>query len=100
MLVNDFPTDLIFIAKKTHESAIFSHTPQQSDYVTTWSASETIKSGKKPEGVSAIKHVYKKLVPKKLKIFLRNAYDLFTKEKQEVGDLGVVDPKHFKEFKL
>ena len=100
MLVNNFPTDLVFIAKKTHEAAIFYHTPQQSDYVSTWLASDSIKSGKKPEGVSTIKHVYKKFVPKKLKIFLRNAYDLFTKEKQEVVDLGVVDPKHFKEFKL
>ena len=100
MLVNNFPTDLVFIAKKTHEAAIFNHTPQQSDYVSTWLASDSIKSGKKPEGVSTIKHVYKKLVPKKLKIFLRNAYDLLTKEKQEVGDLGLVDPKHFKELKL
>ena len=59
MLVNNFPTDLLFIAKKTHDAAIFNHTPQQSDYVSTWLVSDTIKSGKKPEGVSTLKHVYK-----------------------------------------
>jgi hypothetical protein len=100
MLVNNFPTSILLIAKKTHQSPIFAHTPQQSDYATTWVANDSIKTGIKPEGVSKVKHLYRKLIPKKVKIFLRNSYNLFTKEKQQVGDLGQVDPTQFKEIKL
>jgi hypothetical protein len=100
MLVNNCPTSLMFIAKKTHEASIFNQTPQQSDYETTWLATDFTRAGKKPEGVSTVKHVYKKFVPKKIKIFFRNAYDMFTNEKQQLGDLGQVDPSQFKEINL
>jgi hypothetical protein len=100
MLVNNFPTSLMFIAKKTHEAPIFNRTPQQSDYASTWQDSDVIKSGGKPEGISTTRHLYRRLVPRKVKIFVRNIYDLFTREKQEVGDLGMVNPNQFKEIKL
>ena len=100
MIVNNFPTSIMFIAKKTHDAPIFKNIPQQSDYTTAWLANENIKSGKKPEGVSTGKHLYRKILPKKIRVLFHNLYDLFTKERQQIADLGYVDPNYFKEIKL
>jgi SAM-dependent methyltransferase len=100
MLVNSFPTSLMLIAQKMEEVEIFKNTPQQTDYAISWAASDSIKSGIRPEGVGFVKNFYRRLLPKPIKNFFRNVYDLFTKEKIQTEELGEINKLHYKEIKL
>ena len=99
MLVNNFPVALMFIARKEREKDIFTSYPQQSDYVTTWNAIESLK---KPiaSGGSFMGNLYKRFMPYRLKVFLRNVVNLFIKEKIDMPGLGVVDPEHYKMIEI
>jgi SAM-dependent methyltransferase len=100
MLVNNFPVSLMIIAEKLEAVEIFKITPQQTDYANTWAASDSLKTGIRPEGIGMTKHVFRNFVPKPLKNFLKNVYDLFTKEKIRTAELGEINPLHYKEIKV
>ncbi|MBS1634828.1 MAG: class I SAM-dependent methyltransferase [Bacteroidetes bacterium] len=97
VLVNNTPTYILVLAEKTGSFGAFKEMPHQSDYVSTWinSGSEQVQ-GTSTE--SKAKQNYRKLLPKRLRIFLRNVYDLFYKEKIVTRDLGNIDAKHFRKF--
>ena len=100
MLANNLPMSLMLIAEKLETVEIFRTTPQQTDYAITWAASDSIKTGLRPENIGMSKHLYRKLLPKPLKNFVRNVYDLFTKEKIDTAELGEINPLHYKEIKI
>jgi len=100
MLVNNNPTFLMVLAEKVTDTKIFAATPQQSDYVTLWSIKQSLKENIKPLGEGKIKFLYRKFTPKFLKIFLHNLYDLFTKERIVIEDLGKIDGAQFKKIEL
>jgi SAM-dependent methyltransferase len=100
MLVNNLPMSLMVIAEKIEAVEIFKNTPQQTDYAITWAASDSLKTGIRPEGVGVVKNMYRKLLPRPLKNFMRNVYDLFTKEKVHTAELGEINPLHYKEVEV
>ncbi len=98
-LVNSKPASLVVIAKKTDSKKEFT-IPQQSDYINAWSVVNSIKSGQQIAGESRIKHLYRRMMPRRLKIIVRNLYDLVSKEKHEDEQLGTINPTHFQKIKL
>ena len=100
ILVNNYPTYLIVLAEKLTNTEIFSSTPQQSDYRTLWSIKQSLKENKKPVNESYLKFLYRRYMPKRIKIFLRNVYDLVNKEKVMTEDLGKIDETHYKKFEF
>lgn len=98
-LVNARPTTLIVVAKKIENISQF-QTPQQSDYVDAWDTVRSVKTGVTEAGRSKTLNIYRRLMPLRVKIILRNLYDIFTKEKVDDADLGTIDPNHFKKIEL
>ena len=98
MLSNSNPTYIMVIAEKIANVPVFLKTPQQSDYETLWTIKQAINENKKPAQESSIKFLYRKIMPKRAKILLRNIYDLFTKERIVNEDLGKIDETHFKKI--
>ena len=98
-LTNSRPAALVVIAKKVKNIAEF-QIPQQSDYVSEWVVDSSIRTGDLNEGNGVIMNYYRKLMPKRLKIIFRNLYDIVTKEKFDVENLGTIDPRHFKKIDL
>ena len=100
MLVNSLPTYLMIIAEKIAEKEIFSITPQQSDYITTWAVSESIQKNSKAKNDSTLKFIYRKILPKRIKTILRNLYDIYSTQKTDTDDFGTINTEHFKKFEL
>jgi hypothetical protein len=96
MLVNSKPSYLLVLAQKVKEVSLQTVTAQQSDYATRWELMETLNKNEKPAADSRLKYLYRKVMPKPLKIFARNVYDLFTKEKVTDAGLGELNPQHYK----
>lgn len=100
MLVNSKPTYLMVLAEKINESVVFQKTPQQSDYKTLWAIRKALQENKAPDNEGSLKYIYRKFMPRPLKIFLRNVYDLFTKEKIRDENLGNINPEYFRKMEI
>ena len=100
MVVNNLPLMLMFIAEKTADKEIFSSTPQQSDYVTAWNSFSSIKTGNAEMMGSKFKYLYKKFLPYRVKVILRNLVDIYKKEKVDSPDLGVINPEYFRKTEI
>jgi hypothetical protein len=85
----------MIIAEKVAEKNVFETIPQQLDYTNTWNAHKSILENKIQNNESKIKFLYRKLLPKRLKIILRNIYDIIYVEKIKDEFLGELNPKHF-----
>lgn len=95
MLTNNLPISLIVVAEKVSEKNIFETIPQQIDYVNTWNSHTAVTENKIQPNQSRIKFLYKKLMPKRIKIILRNIYNIIFVEKVKDEHLGEFNPKHF-----
>jgi hypothetical protein len=99
-LTNNLPVTLMVVAEKMAEKTIFETTPQQIDYVNTWDAHQSIVDNKMVGNESKLKFLYRKLVPKRLKIIIRNIYDIFVVEKTKDTFIGEFNPKHFRKVDI
>ncbi len=72
MIVNSFPLSLMFIAEKTDQKEIFKTTPQQSDYTSAWNVFKSLKENNSELSGSRFKYYYRKLIPYRLKVIIRN----------------------------
>ena len=95
MLVNNVPLSIRFIAEKTAYKEVFSTTPQQSDYVNTWNAFTSVSEKKADLSESKLKYYYRKLLPYRVKVVLRNIYDIYKKDKVNSPTLGIINLEHF-----
>lgn len=95
LLTNTKPTYLLVVAEKKAEVPIFQKPPQQSDYENLWNVSAALQKNVKPASDSKLKYIYRKYTPRRVKILLRNIYDLFTKENVVNEDLGKINAEHF-----
>jgi hypothetical protein len=95
MLVNNLPVTMMIIAEKTAAKNIFETIPQQIDYANTWNAHQSLTENKMQPNESKLKFIYRKTVPKRLKVFFRNLYNLLFVEKAKDEFLGEFNPKHF-----
>ena len=95
MLVNNLPVSLMVIAEKVAEKNIFDIIPQQLDYVNTWSAHTSLVENKVQANESKAKFLYRKLLPNRIKIILRNIYNTLTVEKSKDEFIGDFNPEHF-----
>lgn len=95
MLVNNFPISLMIIAEKIADKEAFANTPQQVDYTNTWNAHKSIVENKMQGNESRFKFLYRKIVPKRLKIIFRNIYDIIFVEKTKDEFIGEFNPAHF-----
>jgi hypothetical protein len=99
-LLNNLPVFLMVIAEKIADKAIFEATPQQSDYTNIWSVQQSLAENKAGEHESRSKFLYRKFVPRRIKIILRNLYDIIFTEKAKDEFIGDFNPKHFKRIEL
>ena len=95
-VINSVPVFIRFIAEKIEDKEIFTHTPVQSDYVSTWDAVTSIKKGDTKKAGGTISYLYKKLLPYRVKVILRNIYNLYKVDKIDSPHLGTVNAEHFR----
>lgn len=100
VLKNSLPVSLMFIAEKISQKNVFEETPQQADYTNVWNAFESLKENKIQEKESIIKFYYRKLMPRRLKIILRNLYNIAFEEKNINTFLGEFNTSHFKSVNI
>lgn len=100
MVVNNIPLSLMFIAEKIAQKEIFTITPQQSDYTATWNAFTSVKEKNAELSGGKFKYYYRKLLPRRLKIILRNLYSIYEVEKVETQELGTINPEYFKKTEI
>lgn len=98
-VANGLPIFIYVIAEKTKHISTFDM-PQQSDYVTSWAIAESVKTDRKRNEDSGLKHNYRKLMPKRIKDLVRNFYDLFIDKRIDTHELGLINPRHFKQIDL
>jgi hypothetical protein len=96
MLINDAETSMIVIARREAVVDIFSQTPQQSDYASTWKEKEAETSGAEiAQGKSLAKGIYQRVVPASLRDKIwKIRYDQQHKTEWS-DDLGKYNPKHY-----
>jgi hypothetical protein len=94
-LTSQVPLFLVVIAEKIADKPIFETPPQQSDYQAVWSDHAVEASGAAQPARARLVSTYRKWMPKRIKIVLRNTYDLFTKEKAVAPGLGEFSAAHF-----
>lgn len=99
-VVNGQPTYLMVIAKKVKEAPVFATIPQQSDYQELWAIRKALQENKVHANEGKLKYLYRKFTPKSLKIFLRNIYDMFTKQLVTDENLGDINAEHFKKIEI
>jgi hypothetical protein len=100
MLVNTRATYLMVMAEKIKDVPVFTSTPQQSDYLNLWAIQKSIQENKAPVAEGKMKFLYRKIMPRPLKIFLHNVYNMFTREKVVDENLGTINADHFKKITL
>jgi hypothetical protein len=100
MLVNNFPVSLMIIAEKTTEKNVFENIPQQVDYTNTWNAHKSLVDNKIQNNESRFKFLYRKVIPKRLKIIFRNIYNIIYVEKINDKFIGEFNPKHFTKIEI
>ena len=95
-LTNALPAYLLVLARRVEVKEIFTTSPQQSDYQSTWAS---VKSAQGPAGgsVGTLKGAYRNLVPRSLRdLIFRVRYNARPTVRTE--DLGELDARHFKRF--
>jgi len=100
MLVNNYPISVRFIAERIAEKEIFAVWPQQSDYISTWNAFLSVSENKPELSGSRLKFIYRKLLPYRVKVILRNLYNIYKVEKVVSPTLGNINPEHFKKVDI
>lgn len=100
MLVNTMPTYIMVIAEKVKDVPVFATIPQQSDYQVAWAARKAQQDNKPPAKGGKLKYLYGKVMPKPIRVFLRNFYDMFTKEKVVDENLGNINAEHFRKIQV
>ena len=100
MLVNNHPLSLMLIAEKLEEKEIFENVPQQSDYSSTWESYKSLAANRKMEKESNLKFLLRKVLPNRVKVFLRNVYNLYSTEKVNTKELGTINTEHFRKVEL
>jgi hypothetical protein len=99
-LVNNVPLSLRFIAQKIEDKKVFAVSPQQSDYVNTWNAFRSVAEKKADLSGSRFKYFYRKLLPYRLKVILKNLYYIYKKDKLVSPTLGIINSDQFKKIEL
>lgn len=97
MLVNNKPTYLFIIAQKTAVVPIFSSSPYQSDYTTTWQKGEEAKSGYESSGV---KSLYRKYVPGVVQKRINKVRSWYNKPRMSDEYIGIINTEYFTETEL
>ena len=98
-LTNSQPTNLIVVAQKVeHKPGL--HTPQQSDYVSTWQVEESLKSNGQASASGRMLYWYRKLVPARLRFFIHNVRELWRKQEEDVEDFGKININHYEKVDL
>lgn len=100
MLCNSTPMNLMVIAEKVAEKKIFSETPQQSDYETTWNVHKSIVNDERDGATSLLKHLFRKYTPHGARHSLRKIYSSINQNKTYLNGLGEVNSKHFRVFDI
>jgi SAM-dependent methyltransferase len=98
-LVNNKPTYIYFVAKKIDSVEVFKQIPFQSDYVNAWKAHDVIYNDA-PTNESKAKLFYRKNTPMFIKNFIYKVRTSFKKKQIVTGDLGKIDPRHFKKTEI
>lgn len=75
-------------------------TPQQSDYVSAWTAVEAEQHGRTRPDEPAYRKLLRKLLPVKARTVLRNIAALFKERVQVEGIVGMLDTAHYKRVEL
>ena len=99
-LVNNVPLSLRFIAQKIEDKKVFAVSPQQSDYVNTWNAFRSVAEKKADLSGSRFKYFYRKLLPYRVKVILKNLYYIYKKDKLVSPTLGIINSDQFKKIEL
>lgn len=95
MLCNAHPAYLIVLAQKTEIADIFKESPYQSDYVSAWENSDTVKQDTVER---SLKQTVKSILPTSVSDKIAR---IIHKEKYKAAKneyLGVYHPDHFREF--
>jgi len=100
MLSNSQSTFLMVLAKKNSEQPIFQKPIQQSDYEMVWSISNALEHNQAPPDEGRLKYLYRKYVPRPLKVLAHKVYDLFAKKEVVNEDLGAINPDHFRKMEI
>ncbi|HET6995263.1 MAG TPA: hypothetical protein VFI06_09800 [Chitinophagaceae bacterium] len=100
MLSNSNPTYLMVLAKKIKEQPIFQKPVQQSDYEMVWNINSALQKNEVPKDENRLKYLYRKYVPRPLKVVAHRVYDLFNKKEEINEDLGKINADHFKKMKI
>ncbi len=95
---NSVLTRLMVIAEKISDKEIFLDSPFQSDYSQIWTTANTQSKGKETGKKNILKSFYQKIIPGRLKNWLRNIFDLFKGNKIYTRDMGFINPRHFKKM--
>ncbi len=100
MLVNNYPLSLRFVAEKIAQKDVFANTPQQSDYTNTWNAYASVSENKSELSESKLKYLYRKFLPHRAKVILRNLYNIYHNESVQTKELGNINPTHFRQVDI
>jgi SAM-dependent methyltransferase len=99
-VVNSVPLFIRFIAEKIEEKDVFKQLPVQSDYVSTWDSVKSIKTGDAKKAGGTLSYLYKKLLPYRVKVVLRNLYNIYKVDKIDSPHLGNINSEHFRKVEL
>lgn len=100
MLVNNSPLSLVILAQKVATTEIFRQAPQQSDYVSTWAKTDSIRNSQPVIGEPKFHFFYRKFFPKPLKAITRAIYDSIFVKKRYSETLGSFNAEHFREIDI
>lgn len=99
-VINSVPLFIRFIAEKIDDKEIFSQAPVQSDYASTWDAVASIQKGDAEKAGGKLTYLYKKILPYRLKVILRNIYNIYKVDKVNSPHLGNVNAGHFRKVDI
>jgi len=98
-LLSSAPLTLVVIARRTGDVPAVLQV-QQSDYVSAWNNAEAEREGRPREHEPAYRRWLRKLLPVRMRTFLRNVAALFRPREEASGIIGMVDATHFKRVQL
>jgi hypothetical protein len=99
-IVNSSPLTILFVAEKIIEKNIFATFPQQSDYTYAWKVFKSMSENKPVDSESRLRYYFRKFIPRRIKIILRNIDDIYRNEKVSSRELGVINTQHFKKVDI